>query len=75
MDETSTLTPCPFCGNVPTLKRSTVGDYTSIVCQVTCAGSLVIVIPNDRIVEGVAAWNRRAPAVEAVTMRNASPLR
>lgn len=60
MDETLTLAPRPFCGNVPTLKPSTVGNYTSIVCPAVCAGPLVIAIPNDRLVDGLAVWNRRA---------------
>lgn len=65
MTKTHNMLPCPFCGGNPTLKPSTRGDYTSIVCPGAC-GPLVIVIPNDRIEEGVAAWNRRAAAPQAV---------
>lgn len=61
MSNTPSLLPCPFCGAVPHLKRSTRGDYTSIVCHGECSGPLVIVIPNDLIEEGAAAWNRRTP--------------
>ena len=61
MSNTPSLLPCPFCGGIPHLKRSTRGDYTSIVCHGECSGPLVMVIPNDRIEEGISAWNRRTP--------------
>lgn len=61
-DTSTTLAPCPFCGGAPHLQPSSRGDYTSIVCPAACGGPLVIVIPNDRIDEGIDAWNRRAPA-------------
>lgn len=60
------LLPCPFCGAAARMKPSTRGDYTSIVCNSPCAGPLAIVVPNDQIEAGIAAWNTRAPqAVEA----------
>lgn len=64
MTDTNTLAPCPFCGGVPHLKPSTRGDYTSIVCPIesVCGGPIAVVIPNDQIEEGIAAWNRRTPA-------------
>ncbi len=60
------LQHCPFCGQTPILKPSVRGDYTSIVCtgESACNGPLVVVIPNDRIADGVAAWNRREPGNE-----------
>lgn len=63
MSQTNTLAPCPFCGGVPHLKPSTRGDYTSIVCPIesVCGGPIAVVIPNDQIEEGIAAWNCRAP--------------
>lgn len=55
------LSSCPFCGQIPTLVPSKHGEYSSIVCKdkTLCPGPLVSVIPNDRISEGVEAWNRR----------------
>lgn len=65
-----TLESCPFCGEAVVLKPSKRGEYTSIVCEgeAACSGPLMAIIPNDRIADGVAAWNRRAPSL-------ASPVR
>ena len=59
------LLPCPFCGAAARMKPSTRGDYTSIVCNSPCAGPLAIVVPNDQIEAGIAAWNTRAPQAVA----------
>lgn len=61
------LLNCPFCGQQPSLKPSVVGEYTSIVCEGenACDGPLAIVIKNDRITQGVIAWNRRVPEAVA----------
>ena len=73
-EPTDALLPCPFCGEVPHLKRSIKGDYTSIVCPAACGGPLVIVIPNDRIEEGIAAWNRRTNSTMGQPAHAAEPV-
>ena len=58
------LKPCPFCGAEVVLKPSHYGDYSSVICMGNdpCEGKMSIVIPNDGLSSGIAAWNRRAPA-------------
>lgn len=71
---TDALLRCPFCGGAPTIKPSTQGPYASIVCPGPC-GPLAIVIPNDQLKEGVAAWNRRAqPAASPAPVVAREPL-
>lgn len=55
-----TLLPCPFCGNVPTLRPHESG-LTGIECGNDCDKTgLTICFLTEKQDTAIAAWNRRA---------------
>lgn len=73
MIQSTELNACRICGLRPVFKKSAHGEYSSIVCEGegACSGLLVIVVPNDRLEEGVIAWNQlvaASPLVNSLAM-------
>lgn len=60
MAQSAQISRCPVCGAQPVLHASLSGKYCSIVCD--CRSPLSLVIPNNRIPDGIDAWNKIAGA-------------
>lgn len=61
-DFSSKLVRCPFCGGNPKLVQSKSKKYFVIQCpeQSKCRDVIGVMIPAERIEEGIDAWNSRS---------------
>jgi len=66
--EMPTLLPCPFCGDMPTLKRVEGSTIYGVVCQSeVCQDSGLIIALADRgagLDKPINAWNTRANSLD-----------